>query len=337
MTDQFLPPGWFTQSATWPYWPKSPMGPFKQPTYESWNRVTPRWSQQPIGASVGSIGPQFNGPLARSAPAWLQSTSPTGGILGNFTQQNEAEEGSSALDSGGGILGRFDQRNGVGGILAPLERVNVGRDQDTLALPRATTPSIANADKSSERRSTGASDDGRYGYPRQLLSSDLPLPDASVQPAARGLGFSSFGGSIPRQAPTIATGSTSPQAGGYAQARSRASSDAPWPSRPRPYLPPDVIPGTPEWWEHAKRGHQGLWDFLTDLLRRITPGLGDNLDEECRKEWAEAREECAEAFASGWRGDYGAGPYKKRGAGPWTVQDCMRGRVSQRCGGNRVD
>jgi hypothetical protein len=103
-------------------------------------------------------------------------------------------------------------------------------------------------------------------------------------------------------------------------------------------FPPDIIPGTPEWWEHAKRGHQGLWDFLLHLRRGVGAGLGGGgQDEDCRKEWAEAREACAKAYAEGWRGDYGAEPYRKPGKGPWSIHDCMRGRVSQRCGGNRVD
>jgi len=105
-----------------------------------------------------------------------------------------------------------------------------------------------------------------------------------------------------------------------------------------PVVPPDIIPGTPEWWEHAKRGHQGLWDFLLHLRRGVTSGSsGGDDDEDCRKERQEAFEECQKALASGWRGDYGTGPYKKRSPGRWTLEDCIRGRVSQRCGGNRID
>jgi hypothetical protein len=100
-----------------------------------------------------------------------------------------------------------------------------------------------------------------------------------------------------------------------------------------PNLPSYALPGT------AGQLNQGLWDFLAQLRRSITSGFGgggDN-DDECRREWAEAREECAKAFASGWRGVYGSEAYKKPGAGAWTVHDCARGRVSQRCGGNRVE
>jgi hypothetical protein len=146
---------------------------------------------------------------------------------------------------------------------------------------------------------------------------------------AGGRGSFGPGGSVAESQPMAAADSAGTQAGGYA-----------WPSRPGIYFPPDVIPGTPEWWEHAKRGHQGLWDFLTHLPRRINPGLWGERDEECRKEWQEARKACAEAFANGWRGDYGSGPYgpyKKRGDAQSDYDDCVRGRVSQRCGGNRVD
>jgi hypothetical protein len=44
--------------------------------------------------------------------------------------------------------------------------------------------------------------------------------------------------------------------------------------RPGMPVPPDIIPGTPEWWEHAKRGHQGLWDFLFSALPKANNCTG---------------------------------------------------------------
>ncbi|MCC8968402.1 hypothetical protein H8A95_40480 [Bradyrhizobium sp. Pear76] len=31
-------------------------------------------------------------------------------------------------------------------------------------------------------------------------------------------------------------------------------------------IPPDIVPGTPQWWEHFKRGHKGLWNFCRGLF-----------------------------------------------------------------------
>jgi hypothetical protein len=139
MSDQFLPPGWCTQSATWPYWPKSLTGPFMQPAYEPWTHVPRQSWQQAFGASVGSIGPQPNDAWDEATPAWPRPTLanvPSGGILGSFPQQNDAEESGSAAASfdgsfglARGILAPLEQRNTVGGILAPVERLNSGPDR----------------------------------------------------------------------------------------------------------------------------------------------------------------------------------------------------------------
>lgn len=60
-------------------------------------------------------------------------------------------------------------------------------------------------------------------------------------------------------------------------------------------------------------------------------------DKDCIKEIREARKICTDAFVNGWKSDYGVGPYEKEFGGPWTIKDCMRGFISQRCGGNRHD
>ena len=153
MTDQFLPPGWFTQSATWPYWPKSLVASFTPPTYEPWNQIDRQSWQQPFGASVGSFGPPADRAWSPAAPASAPSISPTGGILGNFPQQNDAEEGSPAassfdgsLGSSSGLLALLDQRNAVGGILAPLERLNSGQDRSLPTWWQSAAPVAENLD-----------------------------------------------------------------------------------------------------------------------------------------------------------------------------------------------
>ncbi len=111
----------------------------------------------------------------------------------------------------------------------------------------------------------------------------------------------------------------------------------PRPAPRLPPIPPEFWPGTPQnklWTDQFIRGLQGL---VNTYSRRSTVSGGNNDDPDCRKEREEAAIDCADAAANGWRGIYGTGPYKKRSPGPWTIEDCIRGRVSQRCGGNRVD
>jgi hypothetical protein len=74
------------------------------------------------------------------------------------------------------------------------------------------------------------------------------------------------------------------------------------------------------------------------LLRRMITGVaGGGDDDGCDKEIRNARETCTEAYANGWKSDHDVGPYKTPSGKPWTIQDCMRGLISERCGGNEVD
>jgi len=93
-------------------------------------------------------------------------------------------------------------------------------------------------------------------------------------------------------------------------------------------IPTIPMPHIPDW---LKAIGQGVQVFP----RMFLGGGGD--DEDCKEEVKKAREECTEAFASGWKGEYGLGPYRAPGAKSWTIQDCMRGRISERCGGNPWD
>lgn len=69
---------------------------------------------------------------------------------------------------------------------------------------------------------------------------------------------------------------------------------------------------------------------------RVAPAFGEG-DRDCKEEIREAREICTDADAAGWKGEYGTGPYKNPRGKPWDIEDCVRGRVSERCGGNRYD
>jgi hypothetical protein len=82
----------------------------------------------------------------------------------------------------------------------------------------------------------------------------------------------------------------------------------PWPSEitPAPFAPPNVNPIT--------------------IPRNPYPGRP-----KCVKEWAEETEYCIDLWTNGQMGrDY------NRGQGR-TISECIRGRVSQDCGGNRLD
>ena len=87
--------------------------------------------------------------------------------------------------------------------------------------------------------------------------------------------------------------------------------------RPRPWPPGIFDP----WAEHFIKGIQGL------LNSGSRPTAGDPSAPGCKEEWDEARKLCA-----GWL----ASPNPPRGAsgGYKNIEDCARGLVSERCGGN---
>jgi hypothetical protein len=73
-------------------------------------------------------------------------------------------------------------------------------------------------------------------------------------------------------------------------------------------------------------------------------GSGGNDDDGCDDEIRKMREICIKAYGDGWNGNYTAwrsnykvGPYRKRSGGRWTPQDCLKGLVSKRCGGEDPD
>jgi hypothetical protein len=90
-------------------------------------------------------------------------------------------------------------------------------------------------------------------------------------------------------------------------------------ARPRPWWdPPGVFD---PWAEQFIRGMQGLLNF------RSRPRAGDPNAPGCKEEWEAARKQCIEWLSS---------PNPPRGVtgGYRNIEDCARGLVSERCGGN---
>ena len=95
---------------------------------------------------------------------------------------------------------------------------------------------------------------------------------------------------------------------------------------PLPFpLPPVAIPGTPE--------NQAFSDSVISLYKTLKKIWSREYDEDCKKEWQAARLICLDMIRRGarTRGRRGiTGGYQE-------VEDCARGLVSVRCGGNAVD
>jgi RHS repeat-associated protein len=106
--------------------------------------------------------------------------------------------------------------------------------------------------------------------------------------------------------------------------RNGHQSDTPWPDRRYTPLPPGIFD---EWNKNADKSVNDIWNFC----RRIISGAGgeDRNGPGCKEEWAEARRDCEKELSK---------PYPNRGftGGHRSVEDCARGLVSARCGGNGV-
>lgn len=97
-------------------------------------------------------------------------------------------------------------------------------------------------------------------------------------------------------------------------------------------LPPIPMPTFPDWLRAAGK--------ILQLYPRISSGMGGgggDGGDDCNEEIRAARKICTDAFADGWKSDYDVGPYKTSSGKPWSIQDCMRGLISERCGGNSTD
>jgi hypothetical protein len=112
------------------------------------------------------------GDLAR--PRLMLADVPSGGILGSFPQQQDPGDQAN--------LPPFDRSSGWGrGILAPLERINVGSDQHVPARPQTAVPfAVKAAAQANEPRLSRSTDEGPV-YSGLPPPSGLPLRDSSAQ------------------------------------------------------------------------------------------------------------------------------------------------------------
>jgi hypothetical protein len=92
-----------------------------------------------------------------------------------------------------------------------------------------------------------------------------------------------------------------------------------------PVPPPDVFNPRRE---HASKGLLGLYKFFFD--RGPYPSGANRNGPGCKEEWDAAREDCAEELSK-------PNPNRRFTGGYRNVEDCARGHVSERCGGNPID
>jgi hypothetical protein len=94
----------------------------------------------------------------------------------------------------------------------------------------------------------------------------------------------------------------------------------PMPGQP---VTPIPMPQIPEWWKTLGKVLQALPIIVTG-----TYGAGGRYDDpDCKEEWADAMKECAKELAKLY-------PDKYKTGGHTTIEDCARGKVTERCGGN---
>jgi hypothetical protein len=103
-----------------------------------------------------------------------------------------------------------------------------------------------------------------------------------------------------------------------------------WPTRMWPRAGPPA-PFPPDVWEPwRQQAEQGIKGLIGAWRRVFSGSAGGSYDPDCDQEWKEARELCKEELAN---------PYPSRSitGGYRDVENCARGHVSQRCGGNSFD
>jgi hypothetical protein len=92
-------------------------------------------------------------------------------------------------------------------------------------------------------------------------------------------------------------------------------------------LPPGIFD---EWRRHAERGLTGLYGALFRDPTHSYGGSGYPDKPGCDEEWTDARKICSDELAKRM-------PSKKITGGHKNIEDCARGWVSERCGGNSYD
>lgn len=96
----------------------------------------------------------------------------------------------------------------------------------------------------------------------------------------------------------------------------------PMPGQP---LPPIRMPQIPEWW--GTLAETVLKSLHPAIITGTFGANGKYDDPDCKEEWADAMDFCAKELSK---------PYPNRSmtGGHTTIEDCARGRVPERCGGN---
>jgi hypothetical protein len=300
-----------------------------------WDPFGPLWLQSAIAAPLDMQG-TFSPPPA--APAltplelgqlWLSNLP----AAGTFYQ---ALSGSFPLAQQGGSASSFSPTTSPSSLLAAVADA-LARSPGLASAP-ATTPSsllrgpAATTPDRSELIWIGAPISDRNPVPKGLLDMDSPRSEIGGTAAApKGRSASPMPGLLS----SIFGSSETARRPDQSQSLLTASGSTPttWPKQPWGFpLPPDVWE---PWRQQTEQGIKGLIDWYRRVFKGS--GGGGDKDPDCEEEIRAAREACIEAYANGWKGDFGAGPYRKRSGGPWTIQDCMRGRISERCGGNKID
>jgi len=111
--------------------------------------------------------------------------------------------------------------------------------------------------------------------------------------------------------------------------RNGHQSDTPWPDRRYTPRPPGIFD---EWNKNADKSVKDIWNFCRRIFSGGVGGGGGGGDRNgpgCKEEWDRARELCAGELSK---------PNPNRGitGGYRSIEDCARGHVSERCGGNSV-
>ena len=105
------------------------------------------------------------------------------------------------------------------------------------------------------------------------------------------------------------------------------------PPLPPMTVPPIPVPRFPDW--------RDLWKTL-QLYARDTSGTGGGgggggNEDGCDEERRVASEECLQASRNNWKGEYSSGVYGNPKKRPRTIDDCIKARLSERCGGGPLE
>jgi hypothetical protein len=273
MPDQFPFFPWLSRSTMSPYWqPNSPWTTFIPPRPSS-----DPWSQ--LSAQSGESHPTRDDSFEESGVSWSQperSFDANPGALAAPDRSNATSNQSSLANAYSAIPTHVG-----GGILAPFDRPTDWKDPGfprlTSALPTVMRPGYPSS----------VSPSGQFSGTEAL--SGFPSAGATPEPYLN-RAYSSY------DAPSA------PARQMQSNAIRLAGATRALPGFPPP-IPPEAIPGTPEWTEQFIRGTRGL----IDLFRRFGGGGGggrgrrrgsndDDDDDECLKRKNEETDRCYQRF-----------------------------------------